>query len=169
METSDREYCELCGEPIHGKGTTVLYEGSVITVCSSCYSKIAKYSKPAPNPAPRQEIHKPKQFVPATSSKPKYNLSEDLEIADDYYRLIKQARERLKMTQFQLAQKLKVSENIVKRFELGKLKPTLDQAKSLEKILGIKLIVPIESNEGDNGTDNELTLGDIVRIREGRK
>nr|WP_256202078.1 helix-turn-helix domain-containing protein [Sulfuracidifex metallicus] len=73
------------------------------------------------------------------------------------------------MTQFQLAQKLKVSENIVKRFELGKLKPTLDQAKSLEKILGIKLIVPIESNEGDNGTDNELTLGDIVRIREGRK
>ncbi|BBG24446.1 multiprotein bridging factor aMBF1 [Sulfuracidifex tepidarius] len=166
METSDREYCELCGEPIRGKGTTVLYEGSIITVCDSCYSKIRKYSKPAQ----KQEVRKPKQFVSnAFVSKPKYNLSEDIEIVDDYYKLIKQARERMKMTQFQLAQKLKVSENIVKRFELGKLKPTIDQAKSIEKILGVKLIVPVENNGAEGDREDELTLGDIVRIREGRK
>jgi putative transcription factor len=166
METAGREYCELCGDPIRGKGTTVLYEGSVITVCDSCYAKIKKYSKPAP----KQEIHKPKQFVSnAFVSKPKYNLSEDIEIVDDYYKLIKQAREKMKMTQFQLAQKLKVSENIVKRFELGKLKPTIDQAKSLEKLLGVKLLVPVESNEGEEGNNNDLTLGDIVKIREGKK
>lgn len=76
------------------------------------------------------------------------------------------------MSTKELAQKLKVQENIVKRIETGKLKPTIQLAKDLERILSIKILVKIdESNDNNsNNTNNyELTLGDIINIREGRK
>lgn len=74
------------------------------------------------------------------------------------------------ISQQQLAQKLKVSENIVKRFESGKLKPTISQARQLEKILGIKLVTPLENEESEKEFDEtELTLGDVVNIKEGKK
>nr|2MEZ_A Chain A, Multiprotein Bridging Factor (MBP-like) [Saccharolobus solfataricus P2] len=95
----------------------------------------------------------------------------ELEIVTDYYKIIKTAREQLGISQQQLAQKLKVSENIVKRFESGKLKPTISQARQLEKILGIKLVTPLENNEESEKEfdDTGLTLGDVVNIKEGKK
>lgn len=65
-----------------------------------------------------------------------------------------------------LALKLKVSENIVKRIESGKLRPTLDLAKRLEEVLNIKLLVPsIEEVIEDNKAQKYATLGEIVKIR----
>lgn len=106
----------------------------------------------------------------ATLKPPKMENAE-LEIVTDYYKIIKTAREQLGISQQQLAQKLKVSENIVKRFESGKLKPTISQARQLEKILGIKLVTPLENNEESEKEfdDTGLTLGDVVNIKEGKK
>ncbi|WP_338600021.1 multiprotein bridging factor aMBF1 [Sulfolobus tengchongensis] len=165
MQTNSKEYCELCGAQINGKGITVSYEGSVITVCNSCYNKIKKHAIIVNENKKKSEISKK-----VSPKLPKIESS-DLEIVPDYHKIIKSAREQLGLSQQELAQKLKVSENIIKRFESGKLKPTLSQAKQLEKILGIKLVVPMESNEQNQGEvdDTELTLGDVVNIKEGKK
>ncbi|AOL16143.1 TIGR00270 family protein [Sulfolobus sp. A20] len=164
MQNSAGEYCELCGSRISGKGITVLYEGSVITICNSCYNKVKKHAT---------IINEEKKKAQNTrkSLKIKTELENiELEIVNDYYKLIKSSREKLGMTQQQLAQKLKVSENIIKRFESGKLKPTISQARQLEKILGIKLVVPVEGEGSEKSSENfELTLGDVVNIKEGKK
>ncbi|MDT7862017.1 MAG: multiprotein bridging factor aMBF1 [Saccharolobus sp.] len=164
MQANIKEYCELCGSPINGKGITVSYEGSIITVCNSCYNKIKKNASIVNENKKKQETGKK-----IMKHQPKMENME-LEIVADYYKIIKSAREKLGLSQQELAQKLKVSENIIKRFESGKLKPTLAQAKQLEKILNVKLIVPVEAEENSSELDDlELTLGDVVNIREGRK
>ncbi len=175
MQKEVQNYCELCGAPIKGKGITVSYEGSVITVCNSCYAKIKGHSK----------IVDPKKITSSLKEKPKQQTQrqripsskleskEDVwEIVDDYPKLIRQARESLGMTTKDLAQKLKVQENVIKRFELGKLKPTLQQARELERILSIRLLVKVEDKGEEISTTKakyELTLGDIVNVREGNE
>jgi putative transcription factor len=154
------KYCDLCGSPIRGKGHTVVYEGGIITVCDSCYARIAKYAKPY-NPQQKAEVtRKPKV-------KPKEVVEKELMVVDDYATIIKNARERLNMSQKDLADKLKVSEGIIKRFEAGKLRPTLEQAKELERVLNVKLIVevPVSVSSNEKAPDS-LTLGDIAVIRE---
>ncbi len=147
--------------PIRGKGITVVYEGSVITVCDSCYSKIRKFAKIY------EEKPKKTQVVRQQTQNVNKKTEVDIEIADDYYKIIKAARERLGLTTKQLADKMRVSENIIKRFEQGKLKPTIEQAKDLEKILSVKLLYTISGEETQEGGKNfELTLGDVVNIRE---
>lgn len=160
MQRQEAKYCDLCGAPIRGKGHTVVYEGGVVTVCDTCYARIAKYAKPYREEKvqvkrPAQQQRRPKE-------------ERELMVVDDYAVIIKNARERLKLTQKDLADKLKVSENIIKRFEGGKLKPTIDQARALEKILGVKLVeeVPSGGEASSRVRLDELTLGDVVNIRE---
>lgn len=163
MQANVKEYCELCGAQIGDKGITVSYEGSIITVCNSCYNKIKKHAAIINNT--------PKKIKDKNIQKKQQKLDNvELEIVDDYYKIIKNAREMLGMNQQELAQKLKVSENIIKRFESGRLKPTISQAKQLEKILNVKLVVPVESEESNSKfSDIELTLGDVVNVREDKK
>lgn len=93
-----------------------------------------------------------------------------MEVTEDYDRIIRESRERLRMDTTELAKRLKVSENVVKRFEAGRLKPTIDQARQLEKVLGVKLLVPTEVGEGvEEEIDTDVTLGDVANIREGKK
>lgn len=175
MQKSIKEYCELCGSPLYGRGITVFYEGSIITVCNSCYQRIKKYAKIVSDKESSRRSTFSSQTItsaqPQQKSNPRQFLETDYEIVDDYANIIKNGRERLALSQKQLAEKLKVSENIIKRFESGKLKPTIDQAKQLERILGVKILVKIEESETpmSKNKKNELTLGDIVNIREGKK
>ncbi|AWR95936.1 multiprotein bridging factor aMBF1 [Acidianus brierleyi] len=163
MQKEAENYCELCGSVIHGKGITVNYEGSTITICPACYSKIKSHAKIVEN----------KKQNTVQSRQTKKTQTETIwEIVDDYPKIIKEARESHGMSTKELAQKLKVQENIVKRIETGKLKPTIQLAKDLERILSIKILVKIdESNDNNSNNINnyELTLGDIINIREGRK
>ena len=156
----------MCGAPLRGKGITVSYEGSIITVCPNCYNKIKKFAKIISERELRRKEELRKKIK---TNAPKLSTEVELEVVDDYYKLIKEARERMGLSQQQLAQQLRVSENIIKRFESGKLKPTIQQARQLEKILGIKLLRPVESEEETEDADFELTLGDVVNIREGKK
>jgi putative transcription factor len=164
MQKEAENYCELCGSVIHGKGITVNYEGSTITICSSCYSKIKSHAKIVEN---RKQTN-----IQLKQPKKTQNTETIWEIVDDYPKIIREARENHGMSTRELAQKLKVQENIVKRIESGKLKPTIQLAKDLERILSIKILVKIEESEDNtsrNANRNELTLGDIINIREGRK
>ncbi|MEM0501673.1 MAG: helix-turn-helix domain-containing protein, partial [Ignisphaera sp.] len=65
-----------------------------------------------------------------------------------------------------LAGRVKVSENIVKRIESGKLRPTLELARKLEEVLGIKLLMPsIEEELKQQKVQKYVTLGEIVNVK----
>ncbi|MDT7905967.1 MAG: multiprotein bridging factor aMBF1 [Sulfolobales archaeon] len=154
------KYCDLCGAPLRGKGHTVVYEGGIITVCDSCYSRIAKFAKPYNLERTAQKA----QQRPRQTNK---TVDKELMVVDDYPTIIKNARERLGMTQKDLADKLKVSEGVIKRFEAGKLRPTLEQARELERVLGVKLILEVPSGgEQSKYSRDALTLGDVAVVRE---
>ncbi len=99
-------------------------------------------------------------------------LAERYEVVPDYAERVRRARERLGMSQEELAIRVKERVNVIKRIEAGTLTPTVDLAKRLEKVLGIKLLEPVVEEElGAQATrrrrgEFELTLGDIVEIRE---
>ncbi|MET1101990.1 MAG: multiprotein bridging factor aMBF1 [Pyrodictiaceae archaeon] len=91
------------------------------------------------------------------------------EVVSDYAERVRKARERLGWSQKMLAERVRESENVIRRIELGKLKPTIDLARRLERVLGIKLLEPVveepETSDRERGGFH-LTLGDIAEIRE---
>jgi len=94
---------------------------------------------------------------------------ERFEVVPDFAERVRSARERLGWTQRMLAQKARVSENVIRRIEAGTLTPSIDLARRLEKILGIKLLEPVVEEGEDYGSEKSefyLTLGDVAEIKE---
>ncbi len=106
-----------------------------------------------------------KRSTPARRS----SIDEKLELVEDYAERIRKAREKLGWSQRVLAEKVKVSENVIKRIESGRLRPTIDLARRLEEVLGIKLLVPSVDQElteaGSTKVKTYVTLGEILSVR----
>jgi len=63
-----------------------------------------------------------------------------------------------------------VGEKVIKRIEAGTLVPSIELARRLERVLGVKLLEPVaelEEEEEMGGRERfQLTLGDIAELRE---
>jgi putative transcription factor len=66
------------------------------------------------------------------------------EITPDFARLVKEARERMNLTQKELGQKVGERTSTISLLERGKLKPSIPMARKLERTLKIVLLVPTE-------------------------
>ncbi len=177
-------YCDMCGAPIEkGREHHISIEGTVLTVCSNCFIRIesrgkkrqdiqqsstkpksAGYLQPAT--VGRQAEQQPLVSRKGTSYTTRSTSLQNMELVEDYAERIRRAREKLGWTQSILASRVKVSENIIKRIEGGKLRPTLELAKRLEETLGIKLLMPsIEEEVKQQKVQKHVTLGEIVDVR----
>jgi len=93
--------------------------------------------------------------------------NQDWELVDDYPRVVKRAREGMRLKQEELAKKISEPESLIHRIETGHKRPKPDVARKLEKTLNVKLI----SNEGDEEIEfeqsrkKEVTLGDLIVVR----
>ncbi len=181
----DVVYCEMCGKAIdRKKAKTIFIEGALLKVCEECYSKVmAKKagmqltvaSKPsvAIRSSPQLQISRKITSIPPQRAQTRrisqQRIFERFELVEDYAVRIRQARERLGWSTKVLAMKVKESESTIKRIESGKLRPTIELARRLEEVLGIKLLVPI-IDEGLSFNERKrvsgVTLGEIVNIRE---
>ncbi len=190
-------YCELCGAPIEGKAYHITVEGIELIVCERCYKNYISRSRrtgedlrlvqsrpsvvgPRERPVTRaartsrqQRIAVRPPSLPALAPKTRprrgvdERVAERYEVVPDFAMRVKRARERLGLTQRELAQKVKESERVIRRIEAGTLRPTVDLAKRLERVLGIKLLEPVVEGEVEGKKEGEdyLTLGDIADIR----
>ncbi len=143
--------CELCGkkEPL----VKTKIEGSLLSVCSNC----AKFGKII-------EIPMKKEQVPKKAKKIKeYPEVIILSCAKE----IKEARQKQKLTQKELAEKINEKESLIRQLESGHLKPTIALAKKLERNLNIKLIqeVPETEQTSVDLSDPGLTIGDLLKIK----
>lgn len=168
----DYVYCEMCGSPVRRREAKIVYiEGARLVLCPYCYAKVAKRAVAAEvKELTRPKIKRPPvRSAPAKRSPPRKML-DDLEVVPDYANRIRKARERLGWSQRVLAEAIGESENVIKRMEAGRLTPSIDQARRLEKVLNIKLLEPIVDSEPasaflSGGISKDLTLGDIASIR----
>ncbi|MGQ9468222.1 MAG: multiprotein bridging factor aMBF1 [Nitrososphaerales archaeon] len=127
--------CEICGNPSSGRVSLIQIEGATFRVCSSC-SKLG-------SPLREKKAVKPMM----QKLKPSSHLFKEplLELIYDYHRIIKQAREKLGLSQDQLGHKINEKPSVIKLLESGKLKPDDLLARKIEHALKIKLLVPPES------------------------
>lgn len=163
-------YCEMCGREIDAKSAKkVVIEGSPLIVCPDCYSKLSRKTVVREDSiSASMSTLKPRHLIKASrnrvSASPRITHVESYEIVENYHQLIKNARERLGWSQEILASKVGESVNTIRRIESGKLKPTLELARRLERVLKVKLIEPVvESSEYSSPSASEdLTIGDLL-------
>lgn len=154
--------CEVCGKRVE-KTIRISYEDIEVNVCPSCFEKLGRRARIIEEtrmreaPAQRREV-KPRLV--------KSSKIESMDIVENYGELVRKARQERGWTQEVLAQKLRVSVDVVKRIESEKYKPPIDLARKIEKLLKIKLLVsteeePLEETPGIRGA----TLGEVVVVR----
>ncbi|MFT4309503.1 MAG: multiprotein bridging factor aMBF1 [Candidatus Woesearchaeota archaeon] len=147
--------CEMCGkeEPLK----KAIIEGVDMRVCSSC----AKYGKIIES--------KPKPII---REKPKYKSFEPEyveEIIPQYNDIIRKAVMKTGIQEDAIAKRVGMKESVLKAYMRGSMKPSVDDAKKLEKYFTIRLIEKIkETGQTTVNTEsraNDLTIGDMIRIR----
>lgn len=163
----------MCGRELSQReARRAVVEGSVLILCQTCYSRLSKQSairEVTPQPRVKQS---PQISSQAPSMRSRQRRIEEYEVVDDYAIRVKNARERLGWSQEVLAQKVSESTNTIKRIEAGKLKPSIELARKLEKVLGVKLLEPIvdEVNKfSSTSKEDFLTIGDLINIDENKK
>ncbi len=155
-------YCEICGKPV--TNTFVIEIGRrYMKVCEDCkvLGKVIQVKTPT-----KPTLRKIVPQVKKESNKPSIAKEIELEIREDFAQVIKKARENMGLTQDMLASIIGEKLSLVKKIEGGKMKPTIEVAKKLEKTLKINLLeqVNLEEKKLNKTAKSELTLGDIVDI-----
>ncbi len=154
-------YCEVCGRPIEGPGHRVLLDGVEVVLCDDCFIKLSRSGRVMP--VPKRQAQVP-QVRPKAARRP--SNSTMLEVVDDYPDIIRRARESRGWTQAALAQRLRISEDLLRKIESGKLKPPVDLARRIEGLLKVQLLQPVEYEEGEPGSpESSLTFGDVAVVR----
>lgn len=173
--------CDICGKK--GVAFIIEVEGARMAVCSRCayHGKIIHSlgSGEKEEEVPKVDYTIPKQF----------RLEE--EVVDGYGRKIRRAREAVKiayeevneygkkekktrvMTIEELAKKVNVKASWLDKVENERMKPNLEEAKKLEKVLGIKLVEKVEVSVNptpkSGGGKTELTLLDMMEMQKKKK
>jgi putative transcription factor len=183
--------CEVCGRKIHSDPIRANIEGAKLTVCVEC-SKHGKVIYPdEENPPPRSPFltiasSPGTRFAPASSAaaaktkrqpqmmQKKRQLIAKVEITqelvDGYAQQIRVAREKLGLSHEDLGLKISEKATVLKHVELGKMEPNNLLVSKLERILKIKLLVPIETEtpeqkmKSTSAKNEEMTLGDLIEI-----
>jgi len=137
--------CELCGAKATRK-TKV--EGAILNVCDKCVSF-------------GLEVNPPKFAV---AKKALAVIDTGNPIKSDFNVLIRNARDKMRLTQDDLAVKLSEKLSIIKRVEEG-WEPSPTLISKLEKFFNIKLTEEIEDTVIKKTGKEKLTIGDIVEIR----
>ncbi len=150
--------CEICGKT-DSKGFKVKIEGTIVASCASCAIGHVVVEKLAP------QSRKPKM-----TARPKarsMDLQSEFDIDDEYGPKIKKAREKMGLTQDDLGKAINENHSLIHRIELGKLEPSEQLAKKIERKLKIKLISAHQEldEHSPDAHDTERTLGDLIVVR----
>ncbi|MCL5672693.1 MAG: TIGR00270 family protein [Nitrososphaerota archaeon] len=124
--------CEVCGRPLDGAPSKVTMDGAVLSVCRRCAGRGKPYQPP---PSPQRGF--------GLAPRPVRAIKEpELEVDPQCGPMVKQAREKLGLTQEQLGRAINVKASVVSHVESGKMKPDIALARTLARYLKVDLLVP---------------------------
>jgi putative transcription factor len=157
--------CNMCGKDTELFIATI--EGTELEVCKDC----AKFGKNVKKIKKKEHSNYNQEPI---SFKKKRTIEEEVMplILSNYSQLIKNAREKKGLKQEEFAKMVNEKASLIHSFESGKLRPSINVAKKLERFLKIKLIEEIKKdespsflNEKDEKTNGNLTIGDLIKIK----
>jgi putative transcription factor len=138
--------CELCGAKASRK---TKIDKAILNVCNDC----VKFGMEV-NPPRIVDVKKALAVIDTGNP-----------IKSDFNVIIRNSRDKMRLTQDELAVKLSEKLSIIKRVEDG-WEPSPALISKLEKFFNIKLTEEVEEKTTSRKTGKEkLTIGDIVEIR----
>ncbi len=163
--------CEVCGREILGQPQRRVIEGAKLTVCGRC----AAFGKsdwsptrtvpigPAPTPLGQRMPPVPRQPRPPRND---VDSVEQSELIEDYGAQIRKARQRLGLTEKDLAMKMQEKESVVKKLEKEELTPDNKMIAKIRRVLGINLVERIEAQKSGivARPTGVKTIGDVLRL-----
>lgn len=160
-------FCEICGREIVGKPGRALVEGATLIVCQQC-GKLGTALPGFPDKQPRRPVIAPSHTHAPIERLPK--AIEESDLLEDYPSIVKAGREKLGMSQQDLAFKAKEKLTVIQKIEIGKMLPTMRLTKELEHILRVKLLAPRDEIELPAPRPRTvpaptMTLGDVALVK----
>ncbi|MBU2561025.1 MAG: TIGR00270 family protein [Nanoarchaeota archaeon] len=151
--------CDMCGK--ESDLVKARIEGTTLDVCGEC----VRFGEIISRPAIRTK------GLPQRQAPLRPKRKEILQIiVADYADKIKNAREKMELTQEEFAKKLNERTSIMQKIEVGQFRPSIDMARKLESELHVRLVeqydeageIPLSTPK----TKGEgFTLGDFVKVR----
>jgi len=141
--------CEMCGKESPLVRANI--EGVTLSVCKKCGDMGKVFTPPTARAAP----------VRAVRNEPQ------LDIVADFSTRIRTAREKLGLSQQEFALKLNERESMLRNLESGSLRPSIELARKLERLLHIALVEEETAMSGAGGTHAGagMTIGDLLKKR----
>lgn len=141
--------CDMCGKET--ALVSVEVEKAEMKVCQNCARFGVVRQKAVALHFTQKKMHKDPAFL----------------ITENYASLLRKAREKKGLTQEDFAKYLQERESVVAKWEQGRMRPSVDVARRLEKLLGVSLVVEeVEQTFVKEKTRTDgFTLGDFVKIR----
>lgn len=143
----------MCGK--EGRIVVAEIEGGELNVCSNC----AKYGT-----IKKKEFVKRPHFQQKTAQRP----ADDFKIVDDFALLLKKARSEKEMTQEEFSKFLNEKESIVAKWESGIMKPRINVARRIGRVLKMNFVIREQSEAkvvSQKKVSDEFTLGDFIKVR----
>ena len=155
--------CELCGRDVP-RLHRVIIEGVVLNVCDEC----AKFGKEIKgNDVPKDVKYLPPEIVRERIERKRRSTDRALEeeeiLVEDYPERIRSAREKMGLTQEELAKMILEKRTVISKLERGEMRPDEKLTKKLEKALHIKLKEKVTTvHREEKKKLRGLTLGDML-------
>lgn len=159
--------CEMCGKKVATRRYMV--DKTVMNLGLEC----SKYGQPLDGtaaPGSKAAVHQNlERRADRQGSRSVFDAQTPLVLVGDYGPKIHKAREGKGLTHEQLGNKVSARVPELKHIEAGKLRPSDELIKKLEKELGITLMeaiegpAPVVSGVKKAGPSQGLTIGDLLR------
>ncbi len=161
--------CEVCGREILGPPQRRIIEGARLTVCSRCASfGQTEWSpgRPTPTKAPPRSQS---QGLPPPRPRPRNDVEsvEQQELVEDYGAQIRKARQKLGLSEKDLAKKMQEKESVVKNLEKGELTPDQKLVSKIRKHLGIDIVERVDVAKSGivAKPTGDKTIGDMLKMK----
>ena len=151
--------CDLCGS--ERELYSAIVENSLMSVCKNCL----RFGK---------KVERNKDFDFNNVIKRKAEKEDLFLLKENYNLIIKEQREKLKLTQEELAKKLNEKFSLIHKVENKEIVPDDNFVKKIENFFNIKLYETYreENKVGLNFQSSSLTIGDLLnfgRLKKVRK
>jgi putative transcription factor len=155
-------YCDICGKtPVRAQ---ILVEGAKLLACASCMRS-------------GKVLHRffdDDEGAKTVAAGGSYTVMEATEeITDGFPTIVKNARERIGLPLSVVAERIREKESFLHALEGGRLTPTLEVARKLEKELGVKLVEKVSATVAASNPGSRAftppTLADMVDLKKKKK
>ena len=158
--------CEMCGKEMTSL-LPVRIEGTILSVCRDC----ARFGDNV-KAGNKQQTAEPSVIQARLQNRERRmktrdvyeGVEESIELAEDFSKRIKEAREKLGWKQEELAGKMNERESIIHKLESGGMHPDEALIKKVERTLDIKLKEKVLLTKMERASSGKaLTLEDFIK------